>query len=106
MILLDEFKSQANKNIKKHIRKKGNNNKNAQRFIAMRLLWLLCAASFFLSFSIFPLPKFFRDPSKILEEVSSEMAPFLSCSFISFYYYFHMIFREWGMLGDSSGFRF
>ena len=32
----------------------------------MRLLWLLCAASFFLSFSIFPLPKFFRDPSKIL----------------------------------------
>ena len=79
---------------------------DAQRFFAMRLLWLLCAASFFLSFSIFPLPKFFQDPSKILEEVSSEMAPFLSCSFISFYYYFHMIFREWGMLGDSSGFRF
>ena len=39
---------------------------DAQRFFAMRLLWLLCAASFFLSFSIFPLPKFFRDPSKIL----------------------------------------
>ena len=32
-ILLDEFKSQANKNIKKHIRKKGNNNTNSQRFI-------------------------------------------------------------------------